>query len=121
MHAVLVAPPISLQRYSRFFARRVGITEPIRRAMQERFESSYGYRWEDFELPRSVEHIRAQGLVIHDEDDHDVVIASGQALARAWPGGRFIGTKGLGHRRILRDPAVVAGSVDFFRSPAHIA
>ena len=113
MHAVLVAPPISLQRYSGFFARRVGITEPIRRAMQERFERHYGYRWEDFELPKSVEHMRAQALVIHDEGDHDVVIASGRALANAWPGAQFMQTQGLGHHRILRDPAVVARAVEF--------
>ncbi|HEY2629037.1 MAG TPA: alpha/beta fold hydrolase [Usitatibacter sp.] len=121
MRAVLVAPPISLQRYSRFFARRVGITEPVRRAMQERFERRYGYRWDDFELPASVAQMRGQGLVIHDEDDRDVVIASGLALSRAWPGARFIGTKGLGHRRILRDPAVVAHTVDFVNSTASIA
>jgi pimeloyl-ACP methyl ester carboxylesterase len=118
LRAVLVAPPISLQRYSRFFARRVGISESVRHAMQQRFEGRYGFRWEDFELPGSVAHVRAKGLVIHDEGDQDVVIASGRALARAWPGARFIETKGLGHRRILRDPAVVADTVGFVTSTA---
>jgi pimeloyl-ACP methyl ester carboxylesterase len=113
MRAVLVAPPISLQRYSRFFARRVGITEPIRRAMQERFERRFGKPWDDFELPKSVERIQARALVIHDEHDRDVVIASGQALARAWPDAKFLRTQGLGHHRILRDPAVVADAVNF--------
>lgn len=113
MRAVLVAPPTSLQRYSGYFARRLGIAESIRREMQERFERLYGYRWDGFELPQSVARMKAQALVIHDSDDRDVPVSSGLALARAWRGARFLGTDGLGHRRILRDPAVVADAVDF--------
>ncbi len=62
--------------------------------------------------------MRAEAIVIHDEDDNDVVIASGRALARAWPGAKFMQTRGLGHRRILRDAAVIAVAVEFFRSTA---
>jgi hypothetical protein len=32
----------------------------------------------------------------------------GEAVARAWPGAQFVRTTGLGHRRILRDPEVMA-------------
>jgi pimeloyl-ACP methyl ester carboxylesterase len=113
MRVVLVAPPTSLQRYSGYFARKLGIAEPVRRAMQERFERRFGYRWTQFELPQSVERIRASALVIHDAADAEVAPASGLALARAWRGARFLPTRGLGHRLILRDPAVVADAVDF--------
>jgi len=113
MRVVLVAPPTSLERYSGYFARRLGIAEPIRRAMQERFERRYGYRWREFELPQSVANVRAAALVIHDASDTDVLPASGLALARAWKGARFIGTQGLGHRAILRDSSVVGDAVDF--------
>ena len=113
MRVVLVAPPISVQRYSAWFARKFGIPESVRRRMQERFERRYGYRWADFELPKSVAHVKADALVIHDAEDRDVVPASGLALARAWPRAAWIATRGLGHRRILRDPSVVADAVDF--------
>jgi len=113
MRAVLIAPPISVERYSGWFARRLGIAEPIRRAMQERLERRLGYRWSEFELPQSVAHVRAPALVIHDAGDRDVVPASGLALARAWPGARWLGTRGLGHLAILRDPTVVNDAVDF--------
>jgi pimeloyl-ACP methyl ester carboxylesterase len=111
--AVLIAPPTSLERYSGFFARRLGIPERVRRAMQERFERTLGQRWQDFELPRSVASVRAQALVIHDLGDAEVAAASGLALARAWPGARFLGTRGLGHRGVLRDPGVASDVVDF--------
>lgn len=113
MRAVLVAPPISLEGYSGYFARRLGITEPVRHAMQQRFERRFGHRWQEFELPHSVEKVAAHALVIHDAEDREVAAASGLALARAWRGARFLPTRGLGHRRILRDPSVVADAVDF--------
>jgi hypothetical protein len=34
-------------------------------------------------------------------------------IAAAWPGARFMKTQGLGHGRILRDPAVVEAAVAF--------
>lgn len=111
--AVLVAPPTSVERYSGWFARRLGIPERVRRAMQERFEASLGVRWSQFELPHAVEGVRADALVIHDRGDRDVAQASGLALARTWPNARFLGTEGLGHRRILRDPSIVADAADF--------
>jgi len=111
--AVLIAPPTSLERYSGYFARRLGIPEPVRRAMQERFEHALGRPWKDFELPQSVASVRARALVIHDHDDDDVSAKAGLALARAWPGARFVATRGLGHRGVLRDTQVARDVVDF--------
>lgn len=113
VRAVLVAPPTSVERYSGLFARKLGIAEPVRRAMQERFERALGKRWAEFELPASVANARAPMLVVHDEGDRDVPFASGLALARAWRGARLLATRGLGHRRILRASEVVQDVVDF--------
>lgn len=115
MRVVLVAPPTSVERYSGYFARRLGLSESVRRSMQERFERRYGHRWEEFELPQSVARVRAQALVIHDANDAEVTPASGLALARAWRGAKFIRTRGLGHRALLRDATVVSDAVDFIQ------
>jgi pimeloyl-ACP methyl ester carboxylesterase len=111
--AVLLAPPISIERYSGHFAQRLGIPERIRLAMQQRFERRFGRRWQEFELPHSVAQARAPALVIHDRDDREVAHASGEALARAWSDARLVSTSGLGHRGVLRDPVVVRDAVDF--------
>jgi pimeloyl-ACP methyl ester carboxylesterase len=110
---VLVAPPISVERYSGYFARRAGIAEPVRRAMQERIERALGRRWSEFELPQSVANVRAAALVVHDRGDEEVSFGSGLRLARAWKDARLVATDGLGHNRILRDPDVVRDAVDF--------
>ena len=111
--AVLVAPPTSVERYSGYFARRLGIAEPIRRQMQEHFERALGRRWSEFELPGSVAQVQAHALVVHDREDREVSYGAGLALARAWKGARLVATQGLGHRKILRARVVVQDAVDF--------
>jgi pimeloyl-ACP methyl ester carboxylesterase len=111
--AVLIAPPDSLIDYSRLFSRYLGIPERIRAAMQWRFEKRYGVDWQEFELPDSVTNIKAAALFIHDRDDKETRFDGGVALARTWPDARLHATEGLGHRRILRNAAVVQSAIDF--------
>jgi pimeloyl-ACP methyl ester carboxylesterase len=113
LRAVLIAPPTSIERYSGWFARKLGLPEPLRRQMQQRFERRLGHRWDEFELPQSVSQVRAKALVVHDAGDREVAPSSGLALARAWPDARLLRTEGLGHRAILRDPQVVQDVIDF--------
>jgi pimeloyl-ACP methyl ester carboxylesterase len=52
-------------------------------------------------------------LIVHDVDDRSMPVADGSAIAAAWVRSRLRTTAGLGHRRLLRDPDVVAEVVDF--------
>ena len=115
VRSVLVAPPASLVGYSAWIMKKKGLGEALRARLQSSIERRYGVRWDELEAPRSVASIDAPALVIHDEGDADVRIAAGLAVARAWPGARFVRTSGLGHNAILRDPGVVRDAVDFIR------
>jgi pimeloyl-ACP methyl ester carboxylesterase len=53
------------------------------------------------------------GLVVHDRDDREVPYGEAEALVRAWPAAQLFTTQGLGHSRILSDPAVVRETVAF--------
>lgn len=61
----------------------------------------------------NVKKLCCKGLVIHDEDDADISWRSGEEIARAWPNAKFIKTKGLGHRRIIHDEAVISSIMTF--------
>ena len=113
MRVVQIAPPASLIRYSRFFARMLGLPERIRAAMQWRIEQKIGVNWQEFEMPGAVEGLTAKALIIHDQGDKDVRIENGLTVARSWPDARFKRTYGLGHRKILRNRDVIAATVDF--------
>jgi alpha-beta hydrolase superfamily lysophospholipase len=54
-------------------------------------------------------------LLVHDEDDRDVLISQPELLVRENPWVKFYRTKGLGHNRILRDETVIAYCIDFIR------
>jgi hypothetical protein len=56
-------------------------------------------------------------LVVHDENDREVPIASGELVASAWPGAVLERTRGLGHRRILRDRRVIERVAEFATNP----
>jgi pimeloyl-ACP methyl ester carboxylesterase len=52
---------------------------------------------------------------MHDRADEDVPYAHAEEIAAAWPGARLVPTTGLGHRGLMRDPAVVRETVAFLR------
>jgi hypothetical protein len=51
--------------------------------------------------------------VLHDPEDPEVPFAHSEAITAGWPGSRVQATPGLGHRKLLRDPAVVSAVVAF--------
>ena len=45
-------------------------------------------------------------------------MADAEAASAAWPGARLLRVDGLGHRRLLSDPQVVAAVTGFVAEPA---
>ena len=109
--AVLIAPPASLAASSRRMAEKLAWPEPLRAAMQRRIEYRFGVDWSEFEAERAT---GAQPmLVIHDREDREVPFSDGRRHVLSWPAARLQATRGLGHRRLLEDPAVIEAAVDF--------
>jgi pimeloyl-ACP methyl ester carboxylesterase len=83
-------------------------------AFHRRFETFLGQPAADFDLPRlSVGLGRHKALLLHDPVDAEVPFSSAETLRDAWPGALLETVEGLGHRRILRAPDVVARAVGF--------
>jgi hypothetical protein len=74
--------------------------------------------WDDLHIPSVVRKLPAAALVIHDRDDTDVPFAHGEEIVGAWEGSTLESTSGLGHRALLRDPAVIGRTVEFLREGA---
>jgi hypothetical protein len=53
--------------------------------------------------------------VIHDLDDREVPWEEGESYARHWPSARLLSTEGLGHSRIVNDPATLDAGLRFLR------
>lgn len=110
---VFLAPPHSALRYTQGFAELFGMDEPVREGLVRRLQARYGLTLEDLDALRIAPHMTAPLFIAHDEDDHEVPVAAGRALSEAWPGARLLVTKGLGHRRILREERVIEEVVAF--------
>ena len=116
--AVLLAPPADVRVFSDQFARTLAIAPAVQETMHRNLERRLRIVWEDLHIPNLVRELPAAALVIHDRDDADVPFAHGEQIVGAWAGSRLETTTGLGHRALLRDPAVIARTVAFLREGA---
>lgn len=110
---VCVAPGVDLQAYADGFSRLIGLSPEASRRMRQRIEQQIGVTWDELDPRRAAADLRVPLLVIHDRTDREAPFAGGEALARSWPGARLLATEKLGHRRILRDEAVIQAATAF--------
>jgi len=111
--AVFVSPPGDLDYFALFFTRQLGFTDEVRLRMEAMFKERTGIPWEALKPERMAPDDPPPLLVFHDREDSVVPLEHAQAVVDTWEGGDLVETRGLGHRRILRDPDVVARAVDF--------
>ena len=110
---VYVAPPLEPVDYTVRFGEILDLDEKVVEGLQRRIEERFLRKWSDYSLSLLAKEMTAPLLVFHDRDDRETFWSEGNALAEAWPGARLVTTTGLGHRRILRDPSVIAETTKF--------
>jgi pimeloyl-ACP methyl ester carboxylesterase len=112
---VLLAAPADVTRFSTAFADHFRLPSGTRVVLQRNLETRLKARWDELHLPTIVRSLRPAALLLHDREDDDVPYSQAEEIAQAWPGARLVPTMGLGHRAILRDPAVVRRVVAFLQ------
>lgn len=114
---VLVAGPEDLEFMLGGFAQASGVGPEVLAGMRRRLERRFGRPMGDYSVPAQAGGLTCSGLVVHDEDDEVVPVAHGQRIAAAWPGGRLLQTRGLGHSLLMHDPVVLEEAVGVLTSP----
>jgi pimeloyl-ACP methyl ester carboxylesterase len=102
------------------FCAELGLGPKLNRELRRSIERAYfdgdTTIWDRF----SVKAGKTELLVVHNDEDEVVDPAQAQLLLRNYgPHAHFLPTTGLGHRRILSDPAVIAEAVAFLQDPDH--
>ncbi len=110
---ILIAAPAHYERYARGFAAAAGIEADGVEAVLRHLEAAIGQDVREISLPRRAPSLAQRALFIHSTDDRTAPIEDSIASAAAWKGARHHRVEGLGHRRILTDPGVVAEAVAF--------
>jgi pimeloyl-ACP methyl ester carboxylesterase len=104
----MIAPMASPTTYKKIFHDALGLDDDVLRRFTEYTERRFGFQWNELEVPGMAARAETPPvLVVHDRDDAETSWEEGKAIADAWPRSVLHTTRGLGHRRVLRDPAVL--------------
>lgn len=106
----------SLERATRYFAWQAGLTKAAWPRFQHLVSQGLGQPLFSMELASMRHGLRHPGLLWHDQLDAEVPFSEALALQEGWSAASLREAPGLGHRRILRDPALIAQSVDFLKA-----
>ena len=111
-----ICPPKNFQVIIDNFQRILTLPDSVMKVMLRKTYASHGQILRDaVDTVNNVKNFSSAGLIIHDEDDAEISWHSGEEIAQAWPGSRFIKTSGLGHRRIIHDKTVIKHITDFLK------
>jgi pimeloyl-ACP methyl ester carboxylesterase len=108
--AVFLAPLVEPQAHFERLVAELGLE---RGALLSLAGRHFGIRWEDADVARHARELRIPLRVFHDPADRTVPFRESEALLESWRGAKLVPAEGLGHRRILADRGVVAGTLEF--------
>ncbi|UJJ31166.1 alpha/beta hydrolase [Halopseudomonas maritima] len=108
--SVHLCGPSSLSPMLQLQALGHGLSPDEQTAFVSWVEKHIGIPVAEMDLAALKHGLRHTGLIMHDPADRLVPFAASTDLQRQWPGAKLIELEGLGHRRILTDPQVIARS-----------
>lgn len=85
----------------------IGLQEKTAERMTSYFEKKYALKIDDYSPFVAVQKLQIPTLILHDEGDYDVRVDCADNLAKHHSNATLVKTKGLGHRKILRDENVM--------------
>jgi len=98
------------------FIMSVGLKPRTSKRMKAYFEEKYNININEYDASHVVRNQHIPTLIIHDEDDQDIDVSCAKSIHDQHPNASLIITKGLGHRRILRDQNVIQKIVSFIQA-----
>ena len=113
---VLIAPMVEAGSLVDQFQGHLGFGPRTRRAFERDAHALVGLPISEFDARFQAAHADpVPTLVVHDRGDRQTPYADAVALVDGLPHAELLTTEGLGHRRVLRDPRVLASVVAFLR------
>jgi esterase/lipase len=110
---VLVASPAFYDRVVEFFANSIGLKTQSKLQFYKLVSLVAGIDPKELNIGNLGKNLKLPAMIVHDEDDNAVNFLSATSIINSWPGSILLKTKGLGHRRILKDSKVITEVCDF--------
>lgn len=111
----LFAPALDVAGHLRWGAALSGLPIALVERAWDRVGAQVGLRREDLTPESLGAYLPHELLVVHDADDAEAPLRDAHRVVDAVPGATLVVTHGLGHRRLLREPAALGPVVAFLR------
>ena len=87
----------------------LGISTQTVAKARARIDANYAepVGWETLSVPHMLAPLNLPMLLVHDRNDHEIPFEHALKIKQTLPHAEFMATQGLGHRRILKDRAVI--------------
>lgn len=115
--AAVIGSPAAMAVVLQRFADVIALPRPVQPLFYDLVDRHVGVPARELDVARLGAELAIPGLVVHDREDETVPFEDGVAIAAHWRRARLVETRGLGHRQVLADPAVVTRVVDFLTAP----
>jgi pimeloyl-ACP methyl ester carboxylesterase len=114
---VMISSFIDCAWFAQAFADFFELGPTVLNRMKTRFGQRYRYvgDWSCLSVKVALANTSIPVLIAHDEDDLEVPFSHARQLRAVAPTATHLNTRGLGHRKILRDPRLIDGVIDFLR------
>jgi len=112
----LLAPSPPPALFLRWYAAGLGLNDSLAERMERAIARREGVGVEQFAPDWLGPRVTQPTLVLHDAEDRTAPLVTGRAFAHALRDARLQVTRGLGHRRLLEDAAVVDAVVQHLAS-----
>jgi pimeloyl-ACP methyl ester carboxylesterase len=109
--AFFISPALRLRELLIGATRKFGVPAKVTQQMIETLESQYDYSLAVDNPVHLLPQLLAPILIAHDKEDRTISVKDSEQQARRYPTVDLLVTRGLGHRRILSDPAVIQAGI----------
>jgi pimeloyl-ACP methyl ester carboxylesterase len=110
---VIVSSPTRVSRIPIWVAKAAGLPPSAMAEFVKILDRDAGRPSRELDLVAAAPKSGVPGLLVHDLEDAVIPYSEAEALKNAWPGLKFMTTRGKGHRDILSAPEVLRTIVDF--------
>jgi pimeloyl-ACP methyl ester carboxylesterase len=110
---ILMATPSNMTQIFDAFLDFLKLSDKTRQAFYDYIKTEYGKPAEAFALEHFADKIKAQGLIIHDENDEIIPHKDAFTIEKAWKTAKVNITQGQGHR--LRHEKIYKMILDFVK------
>lgn len=110
---VIISSPTRVSRIPIWVAKAAGLPPAAMSEFVKLLDRDAGRPSAELDLVAAAPKSGVPGLLVHDIEDAVIPYSEAEALKNAWPGLKFMSTRGKGHRDILSAPEVLRTIVDF--------